>query len=67
MDYEAKVRKLDKHLSEHPKDYQSVIALLKANSDRIADKRRKKAIEKVRQVAEIRRERRAKHEKSEQQ
>lgn len=34
-DYEGKMEKLKVHLAEHPADYQAVIALVKANSDRI--------------------------------
>lgn len=64
MNYEEKMERIARHLDEHPNDYQSVISLVKVNSDAIADRRRRRANEKKRLVAEIRAERRAKHEKS---
>lgn len=66
MDYEAKMKKLVNHLEEHPNDYQSVISLLKTHSDSIDHKRHMEMIEKRRRIAEIRAERRARHEKPEQ-
>lgn len=64
MDYEQKLRKIEQHLEEHPHDYQSVISLIKTNSDAIAERKRLEMIEKKRKVAKIRAERRARHEKS---
>ena len=35
MDYKEKLEKLDRHIAEHPKDYQSVIARMKTFSDAV--------------------------------
>lgn len=35
MDYVKKLEQIDKHLAEHPKDYQSVIARMKTFSDAV--------------------------------
>ena len=51
MDYESKLRKLDEHLREHPKDYQAVIARIKLNSDAIDHKRKQKVNERLKKVA----------------
>lgn len=64
MDYEKKMERIASHLEEHPQDYQSVIALVKANSDAISQRRREIAHSKARKVAEVRAERRARHEES---
>ena len=55
MNYEEKLKDLDRHLAEHPKDYQAQIARLKARSDAIEHKRYLKKIERLKRVAEYRR------------
>ena len=55
MDYEEKLKKLDEHLKEHPKDYQASIARLKTYSDAVEHKRYLKRIERLKRVAEYRR------------
>lgn len=35
MEYKDKLEKMEKHLREHPKDYQSVISYIKTRSDAI--------------------------------
>lgn len=35
MDYKEKLEKIDRHIAEHPKDYQSVIARMKTFSDAV--------------------------------
>lgn len=57
MDYIEKVERLETHLKEHPKDYQAVIAHLKARSKAIEHAQWLKAIERRKRVAEIRKAR----------
>ena len=55
MNYEEKITRMRKHLSDNPADYQTVISLLKVNSKRI-DHERKKALDmRSKRVAELRR------------
>lgn len=60
MDYTKKLERMDKHLQEHPHDYQTVIARLKTASDAvdhqnhlIISNRRKRVAEVRRQLKEI--------------
>ena len=55
MDYEAKIRRMNEHLAEHPADYQTVVSLLKVNSKRISHERKVKQDMRSRRVAEMRR------------
>lgn len=56
-----RVQSLDAHVKEHPKDYQAVVALLKARSDAIEHRAWLRMIERKKAVAEIRKERRNRH------
>ena len=55
MDYVKKVETLEEHVKNHPRDYQSVLALLKARSDLIEHGLYLKMIEQKKQVAKYRR------------
>lgn len=55
MDYEKKIHGLREHLREHPKDYQAVIGLLKANSDAIEHQLYEAKVERLKKVAKVRR------------
>lgn len=55
MDYETKLERLDRHLSEHPKDYQAQIARLKTFSSAVEHKYYLKRIEKIKRIAEFKR------------
>lgn len=55
MDYTKKLERLDKHLAEHPKDYQSVIARLKTYSDAVEHEQHQRKVARLKRVAEIRR------------
>ena len=57
MKYEQRVARLEEHLREHPKDYQAVIAHLKAKSDLIEHRSWLRMIERKKRVAEIRKQR----------
>ena len=56
-----KVERLENHLKEHPTDYQTVIALLKAKSDLIEHAQYLKSVEKKKRIAEVRRQRKEIH------
>lgn len=56
MDYEKKLAKLDKHLADNPKDYQSVIARMKAYSDSVEHELYLRRIERLKKVAKYRSE-----------
>lgn len=56
MDYMKKLESLDKHLEEHPKDYQAVIARMKTKSDAIEHQMYLKRVERLKKVAKYRRE-----------
>lgn len=56
MDYEKKIQNLRAHIQKHPNDYQAVIGLIKANSDAIEHQYYEQRIEKVKRVAEVRRQ-----------
>lgn len=55
MDYTDKLKRLDKHIEEHPTDYQAVIARMKTKSDAIEHRMYLKRIERLKRVAEYRR------------
>lgn len=50
-----KIEKLQKHLAENPADYQSQIALIKANSEQIAWEIKREQQKRLKKVAEYRR------------
>lgn len=56
MDYSERLENLDKHIAEHPKDYQAVIARLKVRSDAIEHQMYLRKISRLRRVAEYRRQ-----------
>lgn len=53
--YEEKAQRIRKHLETHPRDYQSVISLLKNQSYGIAYEIQKHANNEQRKIAEARR------------
>lgn len=55
MDYVKKLESLDRHITEHPSDYQAVIARLKMRSDAIEHQIYLKRIERLQKVAKYRR------------
>lgn len=55
MDYTDKLDRLDKHLMEHPKDYQAVIARMKTYSDAVEHEMHLKKVERLKRVAEYKR------------
>lgn len=55
MDYNERLRKLDEHLAEHPKDYQARISRLKTYSDAVEHQMYLKRIARLKRVAEYRR------------
>lgn len=55
MDYQKKLEALDKHISQHPADYQAVISRLKVRSDAIEHQLYLRKIERLKRVAEYRR------------
>lgn len=57
MDYAKRLEKMDKHLEEHPHDYQTVIARLKTQSDMIDHQMKKSSRMRLKRLAEIRRKR----------
>lgn len=56
MDYIKKLEQIDKHLADHPKDYQARIAQLKTHSDAIEHELYLRRIAKLKKVAKYRRE-----------
>lgn len=56
MDYIKKLEQIDRHLAEHPKDYQAVIAKMKTYSDAIEHEIYLKRVERMKKVAKYRRE-----------
>lgn len=56
MDYIAKLQRMDEHLKDHPRDYQTVIARLKLASDITDHQAKKRASMRLKRLAEIRRE-----------
>ena len=55
MDYFRKLEQIDKHLMEHPKDYQAVISRMKTYSDAVEHEQYKRRVARLKRVAEIRR------------
>lgn len=55
MDYAKRLDKLDKHIQEHPKDYQAVIARMKTYSDAVEHEMYQRKIARLKRVAEFRR------------
>ena len=55
MDYTKKLEQIDRHLAEHPKDYQASIARLKTFSDAVEHQMYLKKVERLKRVAEYRR------------
>lgn len=55
MDYTEKLERLDRHLAEHPKDYQATIARMKTFSDAVEHEIYLKRIARLKKVAEYRR------------
>lgn len=51
MDYITKLEQIDRHLAEHPKDYQAVIARLKTFSNAVEHERYLRRIERIKKVA----------------
>lgn len=56
MDYNSKLEKLDRHLANHPKDYQSVIARMKTYSDAVEHEIYLRRIARLKKVEKYRRE-----------
>lgn len=56
MDYIKKLEQLDKHLAEHPKDYQTVIARMKTHSDAIEHEMYLRRIARLKKVERYRKE-----------
>ena len=61
MVYAEKLQRIDRHLEEHPHDYQSVIARLKLQSDIIDHQMQKQRSMRLKRLSEIRRKRRKEH------
>lgn len=57
MDYYDKLDRLDKHLQEHPKDYQAVISRMKTYSDAVEHQQYLRKVARLKRLAEIRRRR----------
>lgn len=55
MDYTEQLKRLDKHIEEHPTDYQAVIARMKTKSDAIEHQMYLRKIKRLKRVAEYRR------------
>ena len=56
MDYTKRLEQLDRHLAEHPKDYQAVISRMKTYSDAVEHQMYLRRIERLKKVAKYRRE-----------
>ena len=56
MDYTNRLEQLDRHLAEHPKDYQAVISRIKTYSDAVEHEMYLKRIARLKKVAKYRRE-----------
>lgn len=57
MEIEERLIRLQEHVKEHPKDYQAVIAEMKAYSDLVEHRAHTAMIERIKRVAEIKRKR----------
>lgn len=58
MDYIEKLDRMDRHLKEHPNDYQTVISRMKTYSEAVETERRHYRDHRLARLAEIRRQRR---------
>lgn len=56
MDYIRKLEQIDKHLMEHPKDYQAVIARMKTYSNAVEHEMYLRKVQRLKKLAEYRRE-----------
>lgn len=56
MDYNKKLERLDRHLADHPTDYQSVIARMKTYSDAVEHELYLRKVARLKKVAKYRRE-----------
>ena len=56
MDYADKLERLDAHIKQHPKDYQSVIARMKTFSDAVEHEMYLKRIERIKKVERYRKQ-----------
>lgn len=50
MDYIKKLEQIDKHLAEHPKDYQSVISRMKTYSDAVDHEIHQRRVARIKKV-----------------
>ena len=60
MDYLKKLEQMDRHLEEHPKDYQTVISRLITYSNAIEQERKERVNARLREVAKYRKQRKEK-------
>lgn len=60
MDYEAKITRMKRHLSDNPADYQTVISLLKVYSKQVSHERKVRQDMRSKRVAEMKRKLEAK-------
>lgn len=56
MNYNERLARLDRHLEDHPKDYQSVIARMKTFSDAVEHELYLKRVYRLKKLAEVRRQ-----------
>ena len=56
MDYIKKLQRMDEHLKNNPKDYQTVISRMKLYSKYVEYERHKRVAERLKNVAKYRRE-----------
>lgn len=56
MDYIEKLKRMDEHLKRHPHDYQTVIAKMKLASDIYDHQLKRKRDERLKRLAEIKKE-----------
>lgn len=56
MEYTEKLKRIDEHLKNNPKDYQSVIARMKIYSDAVEHELYKKRIYRLKRIAEVKRQ-----------
>lgn len=54
MNYEEKLYRMDKHLKEHPHDYQTVVSRLKVASQAYEHRMKQSRNERLKTIAEIR-------------
>lgn len=53
MDYNERLKRLDEHLSKHPKDYQASIARLKTYSDAVEHQMYLRKVARLKRVAKF--------------